>query len=100
MVFKAMTFGSKVDLVPLPARPYILIDRPASLLWLNPPGPSLRCCSPQSAVFTAQIADRILYNVYLLASQSPMVRILPLLGKWKVIYSDDHSVFVARAGAA
>jgi hypothetical protein len=36
----------------------------------------------------------------LLAQQSPMVRVLPLLGKWKVIYTDDRSVIFARAGAS
>jgi hypothetical protein len=36
----------------------------------------------------------------LLAQQSPMVRVLPLLGKWKVIYSDDLSVIFMRAGAS
>jgi hypothetical protein len=35
----------------------------------------------------------------LLAQQSPMVRVLPLLGKWKVIYSDDHSIIFARVGS-
>jgi hypothetical protein len=29
-----------------------------------------------------------------------MVRVLPLLGKWKVIYSDDLSVIFMRAGAS
>ena len=36
----------------------------------------------------------------LLAQQSPMVRVLPLLGKWKVIYSDDRSVIFVRNGAS
>jgi hypothetical protein len=36
----------------------------------------------------------------LLAQQSPMVRVLPLLGKWKVIYSDDRSVIFMRNGAS
>jgi hypothetical protein len=36
----------------------------------------------------------------LLAQQSPMVRVLPLLGKWKVIYSDNQSVIFMRNGAS
>jgi len=36
----------------------------------------------------------------LLAQESPMVRVLPLLGKWKVVYSDDRSVIFVRAGAS
>jgi hypothetical protein len=36
----------------------------------------------------------------LLAQQSPMVRVLPLLGKWKVVYSDNRSVIFMRAGAS
>jgi hypothetical protein len=32
----------------------------------------------------------------LLAQQSPMVRVLPLLGKWKVVYSDNQSVIFMR----
>jgi hypothetical protein len=29
-----------------------------------------------------------------------MVRVLPLLGKWKVIYSDDRSVIFMRTSAS
>jgi hypothetical protein len=36
----------------------------------------------------------------LLAQQSPMVRVLPLLGKWKVIYSDNRSVIFMRNGTS
>ena len=46
------------------------------------------------------LPDKYRVNFCLLASQSPMVRVLPLLGKWKVIYSDDRSVIFARAGAS
>jgi hypothetical protein len=42
------------------------------------------------------------YNVdfCLLAQQSPRVRVLPLLGKWKVIYSDAGSVIFMRVAAS
>jgi hypothetical protein len=36
----------------------------------------------------------------LLAQESPMVRVLPLLGQWKVVYADDRSVIFARSGAS
>ncbi|MEA2538849.1 MAG: hypothetical protein QOH35_215 [Acidobacteriaceae bacterium] len=36
----------------------------------------------------------------LLAQESPMVRVLPLLGQWKVVYSDDRSVVFVRTGAS
>jgi hypothetical protein len=46
------------------------------------------------------LPDKYRVNFCLLASQSPMVRVLPLLGKWKVIYSDDRSVIFMRNGAS
>jgi hypothetical protein len=36
----------------------------------------------------------------LLARESPMVRVLPLLGQWKIVYADDRSVIFVRAGAS
>lgn len=36
----------------------------------------------------------------LLAKQSPMVRVLPLLGNWKSIYTDANSVIFVRTGAS
>jgi len=36
----------------------------------------------------------------LLAQQSPMVRVLPLLGKWKLVYSDNQSVIFERNGTS
>jgi hypothetical protein len=46
------------------------------------------------------LPDKYRVNFCLLASQSPMVRVLPLLGKWKVIYSDNQSVIFMRNGAS
>jgi hypothetical protein len=46
------------------------------------------------------LPDKYGVNFCLLPSQSPMVRVLPLLGKWKVIYSDDRSVIFMRNGAS
>jgi hypothetical protein len=45
------------------------------------------------------ILDKYRIDFCLLTRQSPMVRVLPLLGKWKVVYSDNSSVIFARAGA-
>jgi hypothetical protein len=36
----------------------------------------------------------------LLARQSPMVRVLPLLGQWKLVYADDQSVIFERNGTS
>jgi hypothetical protein len=46
------------------------------------------------------LLDKYRVDFCLLAQQSPMVRVLPLLGKWKVIYSDDRSVIFMRAAAS
>jgi hypothetical protein len=46
------------------------------------------------------LLERYRVDFCLLAQQSPMVRVLPLLGKWKVIYSDDRSVIFMRNGAS
>ena len=46
------------------------------------------------------LLEKYRVNFCLLASQSPMVRVLPLLGKWKVVYSDDRSVIFMRNGAS
>jgi hypothetical protein len=45
------------------------------------------------------LLDKYRVNFCLLVRQSPMVRVLPLLNKWKVIYSDDSSVVFMRTGA-
>ena len=46
------------------------------------------------------LLDKYRVAFCLLAQQSPMVRVLPLLGRWKVIYTDDRSVIFMRAGAS
>jgi hypothetical protein len=46
------------------------------------------------------LLDKYKVDFCLLAQQSPMVRVLPLLRKWKVIYSDDRSVIFMRNGAS
>lgn len=43
-----------------------------------------------------ELLDKYGVNVCLLYSRSPMVRVLPLLGNWKVVYSDDRSVIFTR----
>ena len=53
---------------------------------------------------TLQSDPNTLLNKYgvdfcLLAQQSPMVHVLPLLNRWKVIYTDDSSVIFMRVGA-
>jgi hypothetical protein len=45
------------------------------------------------------LLDKYKVDYCLLPQQSPMVRVLPLLGKWKVIYTDDRSVIFMRKGA-
>jgi hypothetical protein len=39
-------------------------------------------------------------NFCLLERQSPMVRILPLLHEWKIVYSDNKAVILVRTGSA
>jgi hypothetical protein len=46
------------------------------------------------------LLERYRVDFCLLAQQSPMVRVLPLLGKWEVIYSDNQSVIFMRNGAS
>ena len=46
------------------------------------------------------LLDKYKVDFCLLAQQSPMVHVLPLLGKWKVIYTDDRSVIFVRAAAS
>jgi hypothetical protein len=53
---------------------------------------------------TLQSDPSLLLNKYgvkfcLLNSDSPMVRVLPLLPDWKIIYSDSNSVIIARVPA-
>jgi hypothetical protein len=43
------------------------------------------------------LPDKYKIDFCLLAQQSPMTRVLPLIGKWKIIYSDDRSVIFTRA---
>ncbi len=43
------------------------------------------------------LLDKYKIDFCLLAQQSPMTRVLPLLGKWEVIYSDDRAVIFMRA---
>jgi hypothetical protein len=45
------------------------------------------------------LLDKYRVDFCLLAQQSPMVRVLTLLGKWKVIYSDASSVILTRVTA-
>jgi hypothetical protein len=45
------------------------------------------------------LLDKYGVDFCLLAQQSPMVRVLPLLNKWKVIYTDNSSVIFMRVGA-
>jgi hypothetical protein len=45
------------------------------------------------------LLDKYGIDFCFLAKQSPMVRVLPLLHRWKVIYSDDRSVILVRSGA-
>jgi len=42
------------------------------------------------------LLDKYGVSFCLLNRQSPMVRVLPLLPDWKIIYSDNNSVIVAR----
>jgi hypothetical protein len=46
------------------------------------------------------LLDKYRIDFCLLASQSPVVRFLPLLHGWKVIYSDDNSVIFERNGTS
>jgi hypothetical protein len=46
------------------------------------------------------LLEKYRVDLCLLTAQSPMVRVLPLLGKWKVVYSDAGSVIFVRAGAS
>jgi hypothetical protein len=39
-------------------------------------------------------------NFCLLERQSPMVRILPLLHEWKIVYADNKAVILVRTGSA
>jgi hypothetical protein len=53
---------------------------------------------------TLQNDPSLLLNKYgvtfcLLNPESPMVRVLPLLPEWKIIYSDSNSVIIARSPA-
>ena len=43
------------------------------------------------------LLDKYKIDFCLLAQQSPMTRVLPLLGKWKVIYTDDRAVIFTRS---
>jgi hypothetical protein len=45
------------------------------------------------------LLDKYKVNFCLLARQSPMAQVLPLLQGWKLVYSDDNSVIFARAAA-
>ncbi len=45
------------------------------------------------------LLDKYAVAFCLLTKQSPMVRVLPLLNQWKLVYSDDASVIFARTGA-
>jgi hypothetical protein len=45
------------------------------------------------------LLDKYGVDFCLLAQQSPMVHVLPLLNKWKVIYTDNSSVIFVRVGA-
>jgi hypothetical protein len=42
------------------------------------------------------LLDKYRINFCLLTSHSPMVRVLPLMHDWKLVYSDDHAVVFAR----
>jgi hypothetical protein len=44
------------------------------------------------------LLDKYGIDFCLLARQSPMVRVLPLLSAWTVVYSDDNSVIFTRSG--
>jgi len=46
-----------------------------------------------------QLLDQYKINFCLLARNSPMAFVLPLLHDWTVIYSDDHSIIAVRNGA-
>jgi hypothetical protein len=45
------------------------------------------------------LLDKYGVDFCLLAQQSPMVRVLPLLNRWKAIYTDNRSVIFMRVGA-
>jgi hypothetical protein len=45
-----------------------------------------------------QLLDKYGVSFCLLNPQSPMVRVLPLLHDWKVVYADTTSVIIARSG--
>jgi hypothetical protein len=45
------------------------------------------------------LLDKYGVDFCLLAQQSPMVHVLPLLNRWKVVYTDNSSVIFMRAGA-
>jgi hypothetical protein len=45
------------------------------------------------------LLDKYRIDFCLLSQQSAMARVLPLLHRWKIIYSDDRSVIFVRAGA-
>jgi hypothetical protein len=46
------------------------------------------------------LLDKYKIDLCLLTAQSPMARILPLIGPWQPVYQDDSSVVLIRAIAA
>lgn len=45
------------------------------------------------------LLDKYKVNFCLLSPQSPMVRVLPLLHKWKIVFSDNNSVILVRTAS-
>jgi hypothetical protein len=81
-----------------PEHPVFVDGRSDVFEWTGVLSDFLKWATLQSDPKT--LLDKYKVDFCLLAKQSPMVRVLPLLGNWKSVYSDANSVIFVRTGAS
>ena len=80
-----------------PEQPVFIDGRADVFEWTGVLGEFARWATLQSD--PNALLDKYGIGFCLLARQSPMARVLPLLPNWKTVYSDNSSVIFARAAA-
>lgn len=81
-----------------PEHPVFVDGRSDVFEWTGVLGEFLQWAMLQSDPNT--LLDKYKVDFCLLSQQSPMVRVLPLLGKWKMVYTDPSSVIFVRAATS